>query len=531
MNKMSRHSRVEAGDLRSRYRRQRPMRRSICLLAGALALASGCGGGASGTPASSSAPAAAEAGRAAPITVLGVASAASEAAAVPNASAARSVTGTAGAPSSAQAGPAGASASADAKSSGAPATGDLPCSISQALASNCQKCHASQPVFGAPMPLVTPADLQKASKTNPALTVAQAAVKRLNDTASPMPPGGNITAAERKLLVDYLADGKAPMSAPGEKCVTTQTRSDEYLRMGLTQGPGETCYEFTNHAGQTPDDKQKYVVVPGEHYEEFLFKVPWGPGMVATKFGTKLDNIKVAHHWLFYSTNKTSGEGTHQTTIGSVLGSGATLLAGWAVGGDNVIFPAEMGLELPPSGILNGQWHYYNQGDQPEPDASGIAVCVAPAASKKYVAGITWLGTEDFNGLFGMPAHQMSDFTGTCVNDSDGPISIWGFTPHMHKLGRHMKAVINRKNGTKETVFDRAFDFNAQITYAANPLITLEKGESITSTCTYDNITDSAVPYGPSTDQEMCYNFTVSYPLGALNNGVTGLNGALNNCW
>lgn len=39
----------------------------------------------------------------------------------------------------------------------------------------------------------------------------------------------------------------------------------------------------------------------------------------------------------------------------------------------------------------------------------------------------------------------------------------------------------------------------------------LEHGDSITSTCTFDNVTDSAVPYGPSTDQEMCYNFTVAY--------------------
>jgi hypothetical protein len=407
----------------------------------------------------------------------------------------------------------------------------VPCSISQALASNCQKCHASEPVFGAPMPLVTLADLQKPSKSNPSLTVAQASVKRMNDAMSPMPPGNNITATEKKLLLDYLADGKAPASAPGDKCVVTQTRTDEYLRLGLTPDPGEVCYDFVNHGAQTVDDKSKYSVMPGEHYREFLFKVPWGPGMVATKFGSKLDNIKVSHHWLFYSTNLTSGEGTHETTIGSVAGSGANLMAGWAVGGDNVIFPADMGLELPASGILNAQWHYYNQGTQAELDASAIQVCVVPAAMKKYVAGITWLGTENFNGPFGMPPHAKSNFQGTCVNDSDGPITIWGFTPHMHKLGRHMNAVVRRKDGKMETVFDRPFDFNAQITYPVFPQIVLEKGEAIISTCTFDNVTDSAVAYGPSSNQEMCYNFTVSYPLGALNNGVQGLNGALNNCW
>jgi hypothetical protein len=381
------------------------------------------------------------------------------------------------------------------------------------------------------MPLVTLDDLKKPSKSAPGTTVAQASIKRMNDAMSPMPPGNNITAAEKKLLLDYLADGTSPPSPPGGECVITQTRSDEYLRHGVTAGPGEVCYDFVNHGGQTPGDTTKYTVKPGEHYEEFLFKVPWGPGMVATKFGSKLDNIKIAHHWLFYSTNLTTGDGTHSTTIGTVLGSGATLIAGWAVGGDNVIFPADMGLELPASGVLNAQWHYYNQGTEVEIDSSAIQVCVVPAAMKKNVAGITWLGTENFNSLLGIPPHTKGKFEGTCVNDSDGPITIWGFTPHMHKLGRHMTSVVRRADGKVETVFDRPFDFNAQITYPMNPLLVLQKGDSITSTCTFDNTTDSAVPYGPSSNQEMCYNFTVSYPLGALNNGVTGLNGALNNCW
>jgi len=412
-----------------------------------------------------------------------------------------------------------------------PSGGELPCSIRQVLASNCQKCHSAQPLFGAPMPLVTRADLDSPAKSNPAETVAQLSAKRIADAAAPMPPGNNITETDKQTLIAYLTSGQAPASPNTGECKITQMRSDEYLRTGVVAGPDETCYEFKSHAGQTPDDSTKYSVVPGEHYEEFLFKVPWGPGKVATKFASKLDNIKVAHHWLFFSTNKTSGDGTHMTTVGTVLGSGASLLAGWAVGGDHVIFPNDMGLELPASGILNAQWHYYNQGNQAEADASAIQVCVTDASKRKYVAGITWLGTENFNGLFGMPAKTKSEFTGTCLNDSGAPITIWGFTPHMHKLGRHMKAVIKRKDGRMETVFDQPFDFNAQITYPVTPVITLEAGESIVSTCTFDNITDAPVPYGPSSNQEMCYNFTVSYPLGALNNQVTGLNGALNNCW
>jgi hypothetical protein len=39
------------------------------------------------------------------------------------------------------------------------------------------------------------------------------------------------------------------------------------------------------------------------------------------------------------------------------------------------------------------------------------------------------------------------------------------------------------------------------------------------------------VAFGSSTTQEPCYQFTYSYPVGALNNGVFSLIGAGNTCW
>jgi hypothetical protein len=142
------------------------------------------------------------------------------------------------------------------------------------------------------------------------------------------------------------------------------------------------------------------------------------------------------------------------------------------------------------------------------------------------------LGTENFNGPVGMPAKTTSKFGGTCLNDSGAPITIWGFTPHMHKLGRHMNTVVMRKaSGMMEQVFDKDFDFNSQVTYILDAPIILQAGDSILSTCTFNNDTNAAVPFGPSTTQEMCYNFTMSFPAKALDNGVASLIGATNTCW
>jgi hypothetical protein len=181
--------------------------------------------------------------------------------------------------------------------------------------------------------------------------------------------------------------------------------------------------------------------------------------------------------------------------------------------------------------MLNAQWHFNNQGKDTEQDSSALQVCVVPRAKRKNIAGVTFLGTENFNGLSGMPAHTVSKFGGTCVNTSKGPVTLWGLTPHMHRLGRHMTTVIKRMDGSLETVFDKDFDFNSQITYPFKPLVVLQAGESIQSTCTFDNTTAAGVPFGPSTTQEMCYNFTMSYPAKALDNHVFSLIGALDTCW
>lgn len=49
----------------------------------------------------------------------------------------------------------------------------------------------------------------------------------------------------------------------------------------------------------------------------------------------------------------------------------------------------------------------------------------------------------------------------------------------------------------------------------------LNPGDTMTSECTYNGI----ATFGPSTNQEMCYFFSLHWPGGALDNG--GLGGLL----
>jgi hypothetical protein len=85
-----------------------------------------------------------------------------------------------------------------------------------------------------------------------------------------------------------------------------------------------------------------------------------------------------------------------------------------------------MGFELPnPGKQINVQWHFYNSTTTDQMDASSVQICVVPKAMRAHMGAVTWLGTEDLDGNkwfggAGMPAHQESTFTTTCVPGRQG---------------------------------------------------------------------------------------------------------------
>lgn len=419
-----------------------------------------------------------------------------------------------------------------------PTAAPMPCDVGKVVSKNCGTCHGATPIGGAPMSLVTQADFSKQLKSvrtapDQTLEVAQLVKMRVNDDAKPMPPGGKLADADLAVLNKWL-DAGHPAGAASDSACAVQTPADTTIKPTV-RPDGTTCYQFKNHGQPMPGDTTPYGVVPGEHYVSFYYNAPWKAPSELVSWRTIYDNTKVLHHWLLYSTLGDTMDGTFAPSIGTHIGDAANLLAGWAVGGNDSTMPPDVGLQLPPpGGGLLLEWHYYNNDPAPQMDASAVEICTVPAGSLKHTAGMTWLGTENFNGPLGMPPKTESKFSGTCLpgragmNASD-PIHIFTLWPHMHTYGRHMHSTVNRADGTTEEVFDKPFDFNYQITYPA--AIDLYPGDSITSTCTFQNTSNDNVAFGPSTEQEMCYQFAFSYPVGALENNVLSLVGATNTCW
>jgi len=450
-------------------------------------------------------------------------------------------------------------------SSGA-VTGVLPCDVETTLKSSCHTCHGATPIGGAPMSLMTLADFQQdytvksttqlAGQTMKMYELAKIRLNREQGTL-PMPQGNPLAAPDLAAMNAWLTAGAPAGTAcavsdptvgggagagdlgngstdPGRDPygAADQCANDPSNFEPLVARDGETCYDFRTHGVSSTTDTSKFTVPTGESYNQFYFNVPWPAGTVLTRTGANFDNLPVLHHWLGFTSTAGTAAGTVQPNVtGTTLGESAELWGGWAVGGCNIVAPDDVGVRLPDSGKIMIQWHHYNNTGAPAPDGSAVQVCTVPKSMRANMAGMTFLGTENFNGPLGMPPGQ-SEFGGTCTNNSGAPITIFGFSPHEHLLGINMRSVVQRAaGGAPETVFDHPFLFDHQVNYMMDPPIVLQPGDKITSTCTFNNTTPANVAFGQSTKQEMCYQFALAYPYGALNNGVLSLIGATNTCW
>jgi hypothetical protein len=138
-------------------------------------------------------------------------------AAAPTSTSPGSTAGTAGVASDGSQGAAGAEALTDTNDTNNSA---LPCTVAEALARACHKCHGPKPANGAPMSLVVPADFQRLRITKPRIPNYQNALMRLDGSAQPqMPPtGSEITNEDKTTLIDWLSSGAPAASSSAAAC-------------------------------------------------------------------------------------------------------------------------------------------------------------------------------------------------------------------------------------------------------------------------------------------------------------------------
>jgi hypothetical protein len=397
-------------------------------------------------------------------------------------------------------------------------SGGVPCDVAPVVSDACTQCHGSTPQFGAPMPLMTLADFHKPAFSNPQRKVYEVVAERINapEVGRRMPPASNEALAQADLEAMNAWLNAGALGSVGNACNITAD-------MGMAGSGGSTapqptgmgglsidpidyndpmmeCYEVRAHA---PGNRSAPYSVPTrpDYYVNFHFMPEFDGTRYVRSYKLLLDNSQVVHHWLFF---KNSGPKT-DLAIEDSTGThpDGELQHGWAPGGGDVYFHADVGTEMPSDTSYTLELHYNNTTGGAAPDATGVEICVTPTKPAN-VATMSWLGTDGISG---------TTASGTCDPSSNQPIRIVAGTPHMHTKGNHMKVVVNRQGGEAEVVHDLAFDFNYQVVYPED--IMIMPGDTITTTCSYS----SPATFGPGTNAEMCYWFAMHYPADSLVNG------------
>ena len=366
---------------------------------------------------------------------------------------------------------------------------------------------------------------------------------RVRDTKAPMPP----VTTMRPLLSDaHVAvlrkwvDGGMP-GVEGSACEAVDAPAGNQPAWATQPWPESECeYVMTIGAhgtALTPLTEDPSGYEPPEtttSYHCFYEKVPWGDKTVqalATRVHVDSEQDKqIVHHTVLSALGPSNGMsilgGTPPTGAGDHKDcpnpSGSTVGV-WAPGTQTqTTLPSETGLLMPsgPNAYIELQVHYNNAKAGMQSRVS-FDIC-ATSKMRANTAGVHWLGYE--NATAAVPLAALGPELQPELDNQGGGVAIgrcvakqrarvlW-MAPHMHELGRHAKLEVLRKDGTRQLLHDGPFDFSEQTAYTFDDLW-LEQGETIQTTCTWD--TKRKVVFGFASNEEMCFVYTLAYPIGAL---------------
>ncbi len=396
-----------------------------------------------------------------------------------------------------------------------PPAGEFPCDVKKVIEARCQSCHSRPVKFGAPMPIVTWGDTQVQTPSGGGRPVWQEMKRQVMAGRMPQQasPTGPLTPAEKATLLAWLDAGATAGSAACQGPATDGgAGTDTRPGMGTDAAPvaGLPCtptYRFTAH-GATPDAPYT-VPQANDTYNCFAFKAPFTAAEQAVAWAPIIDDTRVIHHWILYA---------HGTTMPTGCSDPNRLfLTGWAPGGGVYQMPGDVGLELPDPGTwLSLEIHYNNKARFTDArDRSGVAICTTPTSRPK-TAGVITLGSVNISIPAGAENHVVTSEVSASLTRLFLPVPLHVLTagPHMHQRGTSLKTDIVRGATTLKLADVPVWDFSNQRAYEHDPdKMTINPGDTLRTTCTYKNDTSATVRYGGATENEMCFNFVMAYPI------------------
>jgi hypothetical protein len=242
-----------------------------------------------------------------------------------------------------------------------------------------------------------------------------------------------------------------------------------------------------------PDIYQHFVLPTGLTQNRLVNAVEFRPGAP-----------EVVHHSIMYFD--TSGQGRKldaedpqpgYARMGSPGFAVTGSLGGWGPGGQPQPLPFSMGRPIEENADLIVQIHYHPIG-RPVRDRSRIGLYFAPESATHPVTEIM-VANVDLEIPPGQDRHHhKAEYT--------LPVDtvIFDVTPHMHVLGREIRAQAFCSDGTVvPLIWIRKWDFYWQDKYVYESPLELPKGTRIELDCWFDN--SSSNPLNPNSPPKTVY--------------------------
>jgi hypothetical protein len=315
--------------------------------------------------------------------------------------------------------------------------------------------------------------------------------------------------ADRGVLQSWIDAGTPP--DPDADCTPEDPTDGEPV--GPDALPCEPTHTFVASAGGGASEGFHVPESGAENlYMCFTFKSPFADAVQGTAWAPITDDERVLHHWILFRSKTPQEDGGAGPCN---MPADAVFVSGWAPGGQNYVLPDDIGLDLGgPDDYYILQVHYHNTGHFSDAiDKSGVALCTTDTPREK-TAGVLTLGTATID----IPVDGKGVVaTGTCpsliTQYLPEPINVLASFPHMHQLGRKFDTIITRGGQDTTLVSVPNFSFDNQISYTHDPPVQIVAGDTLTTHCTYDNTYGVPVSFGEKTEDEMCFNFALVYPI------------------
>jgi len=250
-------------------------------------------------------------------------------------------------------------------------------------------------------------------------------------------------------------------------------------------------------------------------YRNFVFKTDFKETKWVRAIDVRPGNRAVVHHVIAFldergqshSLEEKQGDGQPgYSTFGGIgfLPSGS--LGGWAPGLQPRFAPEGTAFELKPGTTIVLQVHYHKSG-KPEEDQTELAIYFAKEPPKRSLQ-LAWIANPLFRIPPGAKDHLVRMRYPVPVD-----VTAYAAMPHMHLLGKEMKAWVQKPDGTTTPlIWVKNWEFNWQFIYHFQQPMKIPAGSVVHVEARYDNSEENPnnpnrppqpVTWGEQTTDEM----------------------------